>query len=390
MGKDTKWPVRILQVVGGMDRGGAETWLMHVLRNIDRDRFQMEFLVHTTESSAFDDEIRALGSKVIPCLQPSNPVVYARNFKQIMRQYGPYDVVHSHVQHFSGYALYLAYRAKVPLRIVHSHLDTSGISQQAHGLRRLYFSTMQRWISNYATAGLAVSREAGSALFGARWFEDRRYEVLYCAIDLEPFSNQEVNARAVRAELGIPENAFVIGHVGRFHEQKNHKFLIEIASEIARREPEMRLLLVGDGPLRGQLDRQTVELGLEGHVFLLGQRDDVGTLLEASDIYVTSSHWEGLPVSVLEAMAAGLPVIATTVGELPYLVVRQAGSLVPPRQPERLAAEINNLLLNPERMESMGAAGREHIRKNFSPEVWVRQLLTLYAGVCPPARELLD
>ena len=340
MGKDTKWPVRILQVVGGMDRGGAETWLMHVLRNIDRDRFQMEFLVHTTESSAFDDEIRALVSKVIPCLQPSNPVVYARNFKQIMRQYGPYDVVHSHVQHFSGYALYLAYRAKVPLRIVHSHLDTSGISQQAHGLRRLYFSTMQRWISNYATAGLAVSREAGSALFGARWFEDRRYEVLYCAIDLEPFSNQEVNARAVRAELGIPENAFVIGHVGRFHEQKNHKFLIEIASEIARREPEMRLLLVGDGPLYSEVQQEVYKKGLRDKVIFAGVRSDIPRLMMgAMDAFVMPSLYEGLPLVGMEAQAAGLPLIISDVVTEEAIIVEPLVCRLSLSQPPSVWAE---------------------------------------------------
>jgi len=112
--------IRILNIVGGMNRGGAETWLMHVLRNIDRERYLMDFLVHTERICEYDHEIRQLGSRVIPCLHPSKPLKYAKNFKRILRDYGPYDVVHSHVHHFSGYALKLAHQEGVPVRIAHA------------------------------------------------------------------------------------------------------------------------------------------------------------------------------------------------------------------------------------------------------------------------------
>src|SRR6476469_2359041 len=95
--------IRILHVVGGMNRGGIETWLMHILRHIDRDRFQMDFLVNTTQTCAYDDEIRSLGSRIIPCLEPSKPWLYARNFQQILSEYGHYHIVHSHLYYFSGY-----------------------------------------------------------------------------------------------------------------------------------------------------------------------------------------------------------------------------------------------------------------------------------------------
>ena len=103
-------PVRVLHVLGGMNRGGVETWLMHVLRHIDRNRFRMDFLVHTVNPCAYDDEIHSLGSEIIPCLHPSRPWTYVRNFKRILREHGPYDVVHSHVHHFSGHILRLARR----------------------------------------------------------------------------------------------------------------------------------------------------------------------------------------------------------------------------------------------------------------------------------------
>ena len=112
--------IRILHVVGGMNRGGIETWLMHILRHIDRDRFQMDFLVHTTSSCAYDQEILSLGSQIIPCCQPSQPWLYALNFRRILREYGPYDIVHSYVHHFSGYVLLLAKLALQPLHLVSS------------------------------------------------------------------------------------------------------------------------------------------------------------------------------------------------------------------------------------------------------------------------------
>ncbi|MDP2210283.1 MAG: glycosyltransferase family 1 protein [Candidatus Aquicultor sp.] len=302
-------PIRIMHVVGGMNRGGAETWLMHVLRNIDRDEFKMDFVVHTDQPCAFDDEIRDLGSKVIPCLNHSSPVAYARNLNNIMRCYGPYDVVHSHVHSFSGYILGLARRAGVPMRIAHSHLDTSDFDDAASYARRLYISATKRMVRRNATLGLAASDKAAKALFGEDWAADVRWRILYCGIDLAAFADP-VDATAMRAELGIPADAFVIGHVGRFMEQKNHTFLIDIAAEVAQREPNMRLLLVGDGPLRVSTEQKVVEAGLSDKVIFAGTRPDVSRLmLGAMDVFVMPSLYEGLPLVGMEVQSAGLPMV---------------------------------------------------------------------------------
>ncbi len=172
--------IRILHVVSGMNRGGIETWLMHILRHIDRDHFQIDFLVHTTQPCAYDNEIRALGSKIIPCLHPSQPWLYAHNFKRILREYGSYDIVHSHVHHFSGYVLRLAQQAGVPTRIAHSHNDTSSLQAKAGLYRQLYLALMKRYIARYATAGLGASHKAVVALFGSVWETDPRWRTLYC------------------------------------------------------------------------------------------------------------------------------------------------------------------------------------------------------------------
>ena len=122
--------MRILQVVGSLNRGGAETGLMHVLRHIDRQKYQMDFLVHTTEPCHYDVEARALGARIIPCLKPSNLLQYAYNFHRILRKYGPYGCVHSHIHQFSGFVLAIAAAEHVPLRVVHSRTDTSVLPRQ--------------------------------------------------------------------------------------------------------------------------------------------------------------------------------------------------------------------------------------------------------------------
>ncbi|PSB08400.1 glycosyltransferase [filamentous cyanobacterium Phorm 46] len=300
---------RILHVVGGMNRGGIETWLMHVLRHIDRDRFQMDFLVHTTEPCPYDDEARSLGSKIIPCLDRSKPWLYARNFKRILREYGPYDIVHSHVHHFSGYVIWLAKQAGVAVRIAHSHNDTSSAESKAGLYRRLYLTLMEWWIARYATLGFGCSCKAAADLFQSFWEKDRRWQILYYGIDLTPF-REPVDAIAIRAELGIPPDAFVIGHVGRFAAQKNHLFLLEIAAEVAKREPKMRMLLLGEGSLRPEIEQKVSELELGDHIIFAGNRSDVPRLmLGAMDAFILPSLHEGLPVVGIEAQAADLPFI---------------------------------------------------------------------------------
>ncbi len=299
--------MRILHVLGKLDRGGVETWLVQVLRHIDRQKYQMDFLVHTTDPGAYDEEVRALGSRIIPCLSPSNPLQYAFNFRRVLREYGPYDVVHSHVHHYSGYVLMLAAMAGVKVRIAHSHSDTRSAEASKSGERRAYLRAMNMMIRAFATRGLAVSAEAGCDLFASQW-RDRtdKWQLQHLGIDLSRFEI-EVNAEEVRRSLGIPPDALVIGHVGRFSEPKNHAFLVEIAREVVRMDSRSFFLLVGDGPLRAAIEEKVRNYGLAKHFAFAGLRSDVSTLMKgAMDVLLFPSLYEGLPVTLLEAQAAGL------------------------------------------------------------------------------------
>ncbi|MBA2662345.1 MAG: glycosyltransferase family 1 protein [Bradymonadaceae bacterium] len=308
-------PLRILHVVGGMDRGGLETWLMHVLRTIDRTRFTMDFLVHAAQPCAYDEEIRALGSRVIYGGDHHSLWGYKKRFDEVLALHGPYDVVHSHVAYFSGRVLRLAAGQGVRVRIAHSHSDRAAREAKFGIKRRLYVQLMQRMIRRFATAGLAASEPAAASLFGANWASERSVEVVHCGLDFSPYAEPIERAQGreqvreqVRAELGIAPDALLIGHVGRFEAPKNHAHLLEVARSLRRREPRAWLLMVGDGALRADTERRASEVGLDQVVFA-GVREDVPRLLRAMDVFVFPSIFEGLGLALVEAQAAGLPCV---------------------------------------------------------------------------------
>jgi glycosyltransferase involved in cell wall biosynthesis len=186
---------------------------------------------------------------------------------------------------------------------------------------------------------------------------------------------------AVRTGLvGNPARPVLIS-VGRLEPPKGFPDLLQAFAALRATHPAACLVIIGDGALRAQLAAQIAALHLEGHARLLGMRHDVPRLLAASDIYVSASHWEGLPVSILEAMAAGLPIVATTVGSLPQVVVAGTGVLVPPQAPARLTSALQALLEHPARQHACGVAARAHVAHTYSPDAWFEQLLRLYQSV---------
>jgi glycosyltransferase involved in cell wall biosynthesis len=300
---------RVLHVVGRMDRAGVETWLMHALRLADRRRVQMDFLVHTDQASAYDEEILDRGSKILRSTAARRSVAYTRTVQSYLRGY---DVVHSHVHHFSGYLLWLARAERVTGRIAHSHSDTSAKDIGAGWMRRAYLRLTKHLIYENATSMVGASRLAGRALFGTSWDCDVRNRVLHCGIDLAPF-RQTQGRTEMRESLGIAPHELVIGHTGRFGPPKNHAFLVEVVAEVARERPDVRLLLVGDGPDRAAMEERSRALGIASRTIFAGIRGDVPALLQAMDVFLFPSLWEGLPLTVLEAQAAGLPCVISDV-----------------------------------------------------------------------------
>ena len=293
-------PIRVLHVVTYMGRGGLETMLMNCYRHIDRNRVQFDFLVHRSFKADYDSEIIKLGGKIyrLPRLNPFNPV-YLKKLDAFFEEHPEYQIIHVHQDCMSSVVLKEAERCGVRVRIAHSH--SSNQSKDIKYLIKLFY---RNYISNYATDLFACSADAG------KWmFRGAPFSILNNAIDSREFKfNSEVR-HAIREQTCVHDACTVIGHVGRFDAAKNQSFLLDIFSEIVKREPNAKLLLVGDGPLRKQIENKAAGLGLSDRVIFTGVRSDVADLMQAMDILVFPSKNEGLPVTLVEAQAAGLPCV---------------------------------------------------------------------------------
>ncbi|PLR68741.1 glycosyltransferase family 1 protein [Bacillus sp. UMB0893] len=297
-------PMRVLQVVTIMNRGGLETMLMNYYRKMDRNKIQFDFMVHRNERGDYDSEIEKLGGRIyrLPSIRPGNYKKYFKSLDQFFIKNSGYKIVHSHINENSSFVLRAAKKANIPCRISHSHL--AGLPIDYKYPFRLF---AKRYLNENANKYFACSDEAGKWLFG----KGINSIIFKNAIDCTEFEfNQDTRLR-MRSELNI-EDKFVIGHVGRFNPQKNHKFLIEVFNEIYKKNKKAVLMLVGEGDLLNDSKRQVSKLGLDKVVRFLGLRNDVANLMQSMDLFLFPSLYEGLGVVLIEAQANGLHCITST------------------------------------------------------------------------------
>jgi glycosyltransferase involved in cell wall biosynthesis len=252
---------------------------------------------------------------------------------------GEYDVIHSHYIDHSGSIMQMGARAGVPVRVVHCHNDLAPVWADASLVRRSYFRLMNRLIRRCATAGLAASAGAASTMFGSEWPSDGRWMLLPYGIDLRPFRNG-VGRAATRMSLGIPANAFVVAHVGRFVPQKNHAFLLEVISATVAVTRDACFLLVGEGPDEAAFERAASTRGLSGCIVRVSGRPDVPDLLAAADAFAFPSRFEGLGIAAVEAQAAGLPCVLSDRVPSEACVVPELVDRLPLSSPEAWAAAL--------------------------------------------------
>lgn len=293
-------PLRVLQVVTNMDRGGLETMLMNYYRNIDRTRVQFDFLTHRQEKAAYDDEILSLGGKIyhLPRLVPWSST-YRKALDNFFKTHPAYSIVHVHQDCLSAVILKAAKQHGVPTRIAHSHN-----SNQDKNLKYPIKLFYKRFIPKYATVLMACSHEAGDWMFGGS-----EYQTLFNAIDAKKYEYNVRVREQIRSLMGIHSGSIVVGNIARFLPQKNHTFLVDIFSKLVKRVPNATLLLVGDGELRPAIEEKVKKLNIADQVIMTGVRADIPDLLQAMDIFVLPSLYEGLPLVMLEAQASGLPCI---------------------------------------------------------------------------------
>lgn len=297
-------PIRILHVLRAMEMGGAQTLIMNLYRNIDREKVQFDFLL--SDNDYFDEEILKLGGKVfyIPYLTKKGQLNYEHNIIKFLKEHNEYKIVHSHIDQVTGIVMQAARKANVPVRIAHSHntKNTNGF------IGKIYKNYLQNKINKNATNLFGCSEEACKWLFKERANEAK---ILNNGIDIEKFKYSTEKREKVRKELNISEGTIVVGHIGAFRKQKNHEGLINIYNEYLKTNSNSCLLLCGDGDLKCDIEKKVRNLGIGDKVKFLGIRSDTDALYSAFDIFLFPSLYEGLSVALIEAQASGVKILAS-------------------------------------------------------------------------------
>lgn len=299
-------PTRVLHVVTYMGRGGLETMIMNYYRHIDREKIQFDFLVHRDFEADYDQEISLLGGKIyhISKLIPWSRS-YRNKLKSFLKEHPEYQIVHVHQDCLSSVALQCAKECGIPVRIAHSH-NSSQDKNWKYFIKRFYMKK----IPIYATELMACSKSAGEWMF-----QGHPFRVMHNAIDTEIYQVSDVNSSEIRQELGL-EDETVIGHIGRFAPQKNHQFLLGVFWECLKINSNIKLLLVGDGDDKKKIEEEAAKLKIQDKVIFAGVRKDIPKLLQVMDVFVFPSLYEGLPVTMIEVQAAGIPcVISNSISE---------------------------------------------------------------------------
>lgn len=296
---------KLLCIVGGMNAGGAETYLMKLLRQLDRTYYQMDFCVMISEEGYYDKEIKELGGKIyhVPP-KTQNPFKAFLTIRKIVRDGQYKSVLRISQNSLSCMELYAAKSGGAQkLCFRSSNSNTCG-----NFLGYIVHVAFKPWLNLVANVKIAPSTEAGIFMFGKRQVRNNRVFFLHNAIDTKIFTYNEMIRKQYRSGLGI-EDKYVIGHIGRFTKQKNHSFLLHVFSEVHKRNRNAVLLLVGDGELQKTIKEKVSYMKLEDSVIFLGVRQDVSELMDAMDLFLLPSLYEGMPNALVEAQAVGLPCI---------------------------------------------------------------------------------
>ncbi len=303
---------RILCIVTKMDTGGAETFLMKLYRKIDKEKYQFDFCVSNLEKGFYDEEIKSMGGRIHHITAKSKNVFrFLKSIYHVVKENKYEYVLRTSQNSLSALELLIAKFAGAKVTVFRS-----SNSKTMGGLKNDLVHKLFLFLPKIAAdVKIAPSDVAAEFMFGKRAVNGNKVLILNNAIDYDYFAFSKENRKKLRDELGL-NCSFVVGHIGRFTYQKNHKFLIEIFEEISKKRSDAKLLLIGDGEYNNQIRDLVKEHNLEESVLFLGVRKDIPDLLSAMDVFVFPSFYEGMPNTVIEAQASGLvSIISDTITE---------------------------------------------------------------------------
>ncbi len=376
MDKTRNKPLRILQVFRSLNRGGAETWLMDVMRNTNREELQIDVCLTGQDKGAYKDEFESLGGRILCSPLDKNIWRFSRQFKRVLHS-EHYDVVHSHLYYFSGLILRLAARAGVPKRIAHIHPAED--LKQGKLLRCLYTSLMKRWIRRYGTIFVGPSQASVEGFWGPCWNEDQTKHVIYNGINIERFT-KPVDKKKIRRELDIPENAPIVLNVARFVPHKRHEVLVQAAERVLEQRQDVYFLLIGSGILKKAIEEQVRLRGIENNFRFICSAPSIDRYLMAADVFAFPSCNEGFGIVIIEAAAAGLKIIAQDIPGVHEVASTCPDSILLPL--DTTIDEWAQTLLNTLKQPKMPESQRKVFLKQFpfTIESSIKKLKEIYYG----------
>lgn len=365
-------PVRVLQLIKGLGRGGAEVLLSEGLRVANRDDFHYEYAYHLPWKDQLVGALAAQGAPV-HCLEARSAggiLVRIPHLVRLLRR-SRIDLVHCHLS-MSAVAGRLAGRlAGIPVVYTqHGPLEFSNRLSRYVNLATWRLQDRVIAVSKEVTE--SIHRHAGSSV-PVRLVEN--------GVATRHFAPEPSRGHELRDRLGIDPGAPVVGTVAVFRPQKRLDDWIEVGARIRAEHPDVRLLIVGDGPLRDELTRLVSDIGLADTLVFTGLQEDVRPHLDAMDVYLMTSGFEGLPVALLEAMSMELPVVSTAVGGIVDVVDRTCGVMAPVGEIETLARGVSDLLSNEEHRLELGAGARKRILERFAMDRMVREIENEYRDI---------
>lgn len=306
--ENTKEPVKVLYFVDRMLRGGIQTFVLENWRHMDHTKVQIDFLLLDDGNTyELEDTLRGLDSRIyklkgIWVKKPKDFVSYQRAVDAFFKVHHDYRVVHLHSSSKNYMVLKCAKKYGIPVRIAHSHNIGFQTTSKVQILIGNLFKPLLKY---YATDYFACSEDAGRWLFGRK-----KITVIKNAVDIDKYRYEPIKADCMRKKLKL-DGKKVVGHVGRFTHQKNHTFLIDVFKELVELDSDYRLLLIGEGALEEQTKAKVKTYGVENKIIFAGFKTNVEDYMQAMDLFVFPSEFEGLGLVLIEAQAAGLPCYAS-------------------------------------------------------------------------------